>query len=812
MTITHYAPRLRAFVAAAISVQLLCGFSYAIVRGDSVVDYAQDVQPILAKHCYACHGPDESEGGLRFHESDGALVEGESGEIAIVPGEPDASHLLVRITTDDEWERMPPEGQRVSEAEVELLKQWIADGAQFAKHWSFEPLSNPTMPSIDTGDDNAIEPIDAFLHNRRTEAGVAVNPPADRATLIRRVTYGLTGLPPSASDVEAFVSDSSPDAYARLIGRLLESHHYGERWGRHWLDLVRYAETNSFERDGPKPNAWKFRDYVIRSFNDDKPYDQFIREQLAGDLLQASPTVDQLTATGFYRLGIWDDEPADPLQARYDELDDLITTTSQAFLGLTINCARCHDHKIDPIPQTDYYGLVAFFADVSRYGTRRNQTSNNQIDVSSKSLRDRYASLDELEQELTNQRIEIEQIGIAQMSASDQRATEGPPRDRKRVLDKKLQSHLESEQWHTHQDLVRKIADVRQQRNALPPRDQVLGLNVKRKPEQTFVLFRGNPHSPADPVDPQFPDLFDVPPPKVDSSDRRLVLANWIASPENRLTARVMVNRIWQHHFGRGIVRSPNNFGGLGIPPTHPKLLDFLAQQFIRSGWSMKALHRQILLSDAYQMASSFNPDAASVDPGNDLFWRFDPRRLSAEEVRDTILMTSNRLNRTPYGESFYPKVSAEVLAGQSRPGKGWGQSDDADRNRRSVYIHIKRSLLPPMLSAFDFPEPDTTCEERFATLQPAQAMSLLNSEFIHRAAADLASAVEMELDDSVSHDAFVAQLIKQTLARQADLTEIKSLAAFIEELQFDYGVSAPRARMLAALAVLNWNEFVFVF
>lgn len=794
---------------------LLAGFIWAASLNAQAgsVDYARQVQPILAKHCYACHGPDESEGGLQFHNEATSIIEGETGEPAIVPGDAEASHLLYRITTDDEYEQMPPEGDRVSNEDVEILRKWIDEGAAFEEHWSFQPLSAPSPPPMGTTSPKTIGGIDAFIQSRLADSGMSPNPSADRATLIRRVTYDLTGLPPTAEEVSQFVNDNHPEAYGDLVERLLASHHYGERWGRHWLDLVRYAETNSFERDGPKPNAWKYRDYVIRSFNDDKPYDQFIREQLAGDLID-EVTTESLTATGFYRLGIWDDEPADPLQARYDELDDLVTTTGQVFLGLTINCARCHDHKIDPIPQTDYYGLLAFFSDVTTYGTRREQQRNNQIDVSTDDLKRRYTELDDEQSDLEQRLTELEQTGIVQMSATDQRATEGTKRQRNAVLKAKLRQYLAEPQWNRYQGMQSQLESIASRRAALPDREQVLGLAVKKPTSETFVLYRGNPHSPADQVEPHFPDLYDEPAPPVTDQDRRLVLANWIASGDNRLTARVMANRIWQHHFGRGIVRSPNNFGGLGVPPTHPLLLDYLANELISSGWSIKSLHRKILHSEAYRMSARPRPDAMETDPQNDLFWRFNPRRLSAEEVRDSILAATGQLNPVPYGPSFYPKISAEVLAGQSKPGKGWGDSTQRDRYRRSVYIHVKRSLLTPMLSAFDFPEPDVTCEERFATLQPAQAMSLLNSDFIQSTGNDLAAAVlaSLPVRERESAGAFYSELLRRTLQREPTTDELERGETLLEELVTEFGVTPARARSLVAISVLNWNEFLFVF
>lgn len=794
------------------------------------LDYARDVQPLLARRCFACHGPDKAEGGLAFHEAELALGESESGEYAIVPGDPDSSAMLVRVTSDDEHERMPPEGDALKETEVAILKQWIEEGATFTKHWAFEPLTDPIVPEVQSADPE-VHPIDAFVLKRLAEAGLHQAPPADKRTLIRRATYDLIGLPPTPEEVEAFASDTDPAAYEKLIDRLLASTQYGEKWGRHWLDLVRYAETNSFERDDAKPNAWKYRDYVIRSFNADKPYDQFVQEQLAGDVLEHA-TPESKTATGYYRLGIWDDEPADPLQARYDELDDLVATTGQAFLGLTINCARCHDHKIDPIPTTDYYGMLAIFADVAPYGIRGDGASNNQMDITSPELLLQYQQCDEDFARLQGERTEIEQAGIVKMSAPDQRATEGDAEERNRVLREQLDQHLTPEQRTRYAILRDELAVVEKRRNELPQREQVLGLARKQEIAETFVMFRGNPHSPTDSVTPRVPEIFednlfdDVDHP-IDAAERRLAFARWVTTPENRLTTRVIANRIWQHHFGRGIVRSTNNFGQLGTPPTHPELLDYLAHVFIDKGWRFKDMHRFMMTSKTYQAAAALTPEQAAavgntsvIDPNNDLFWRFDPRRLTGEEVRDTILTVADTINLENYGPSFFEALSPEVLAGQSVPGKGWGDSSESERNRRSVYIHVKRSLLTPMLAAFDFPEPDTSCEARFVTLQPGQAMSLLNSDFIHDKAHRLLVSVREELHVSGSTDEAIAAdrgvlvdaLIQRVLGREATEQERIEGSELMESFINDNNINPERAEALYALSLLNWNEFVFVF
>lgn len=804
---------------ALIALIALTPMSARMLRASETVDFTKQIQPILASRCLSCHGPDDAEGGLRLSDQESAFEETDSGVFAIVAGDPDDSEMILRITSDDEYERMPPEGDPLTKDEVDVLTRWIQQGASWKKHWAFEPLSNPNPPIVSDQLWQA-NPIDAFVLKQLRDNALEPSQPASRATLIRRAYYDLTGLPPTADQVQNFIDDPNPNAFSELVDQLLDSPHYGERWGRHWLDLVRYAETNSFERDGPKPNAWKYRDYVIRAFNQDKPYDQFIKEQIAGDELD-EVTVDSLTATGYYRLGIWDDEPADPLQAKADEMDDIIMTTGQALMGLTVNCARCHDHKIDPIPQKDYYSMAALLGDVTTYGTRDEQVSNNQIDISPPKLRRAYQESDERISKLENAKREIEQIGIVKMPAPDQRATEGNERDRKRVLDAKLKDHLSDEQWGQYQSLDKSLGTARQQKRSLKPRQTVLGLGkVKRAPPQTFVLFRGNPHSPTDPVEPAYPTIFDEAVPTISSrqiespilkrraSGRRRAFADWLTQPDHQLTSRVMVNRIWQFHFGRGLVRSSNNFGQLGTPPTHPELLDWLSRTFVRDRWSIKELHRRMMNSMTYQMASTNRQLGLAKDPDNNLFWRFNPRRLSAEEVRDSILAASGTLNLKMHGPSIYPKLSAEVLAGQSKPGKGWGNSSNDDRNRRSVYIHVKRSLLTPVLSEFDFPDPDLTCEARFATLGPGQALALMNGEFAGRKAGDLLAGIG---GSNLSNDELCKRTIRSVLKREASQADRSDASDLVERLQTKHGLSRGEAMRLYCLSIMNWNEFLFV-
>ena len=776
-------------------------------RAESDDLFAREVQPLLARRCAACHGPETAEGGLNLTVADALTAETDSGETAIVLGEPDASELIRRITSHEEYEQMPPEGARLTAGEVDLLRRWIEGGAEYEEHWAFVPPTDPSPPDAGPFAGRVRNGVDRFVFARLAEAGLEPNPEADRRTLVVRLYQDLIGLPPTLAEIEAFAADESPGAYERLADELLASPHYGERWGRHWLDVVRYAESNSFERDNPKPNAWRYRDWVIDSLNADKPYDRFVLEQLAGDELD-DVTPETLTATGYLRLGLWDDEPADPELAKFEGYDDLVSTTGQAMLGLTVGCARCHDHKIDPIPQRDYYEMVAFFRGMTDYATRGDQMDSplSQVDVTDDGLKRRYAELEQAEREVRDQMRPIEQRGIAEMPAPAQRATEG--RRREKVLREKLRDHLSEEDWQEYTALKTHLEAVRQKRSQLPPRTKVLAVTERTEVPETFVMERGNAHVPGERVVPAFIDLLGggeaVVEPTGTTSGRRRALAEWIASPGNGLTSRVIANRLWQHHFGRGIVRSSNNFGQLGTPPTHPLLLDWLAARVVKNGWRLKAVHKLIVTSSAYRMSTDWNAEAAAKDPANDLLWRRDVRRMDAEEVRDAVLLAAGNLDLTVGGPSVYPRLPQEVLAGQSKPGDNWDLKGGDRANRRSVYIHVKRSLAVPLLKAFDAPDPDSSCEARFKTVQPAQALTLLNSEFLNEQAAVLAKSVAEAPDP-------VAGVYERVLRRPVTDAERADAARFLDSLAADHGLEGVDALKLLALVAFNGSEFLYV-
>lgn len=792
---TFSSPRVAGLIGPSVGLLVLAaGLPLAAA---ATVEFSRDIQPLLAKRCFACHGPDTHEAGLRFDAAAFAVRQLDSGAQAIVPGDPAASEILSRINSTDPDLQMPPEGERLSDAEVTAIRQWIEAGAAWEEHWAFRPVSRPQVPAV-TG---AATPIDAFIQQGLKDRGLSVPVEADRRTLLRRVSYDLTGLPPTEQELADFLADASPGAWERVVDRLLASPHYGEQWARHWLDLVRYAETNSFERDGTKPHVWRYRDYVIRAFNDDKPFDQFVVEQLAGDELPTS-TADSLIATGYYRLGIWDDEPADKLQHRYDQLDDIVATTAQTFLGLTINCARCHDHKIDPLPQRDYYSLLAFFQNTTPMGGRTMNPAfiERALPTGAATLADAQHQFDEQRRLLREAEAEVRAIQQRIKEHGDQ------------ALDDLAKQDLAA--WKA------KVNQLRRQTNSLP-KALVISEHGSTSPE-TYVFYRGNPHattSPATLVEPAFPGVLKAPTPHIvppthgRSTGRRLALARWIASAENPLTARVLVNRIWQHHFGRGLVRSPSNFGFAGDPPTHPQLLDWLAAELVAGGWRLKSLHRTILVSAAYRASSAAQPEAIAADPLNDAFWRFDMRRLSAEELRDSIHVASGAFNPKMFGPGIYPTIPKAVLATQSQPGKGWGTTPPAEQARRSIYIHVKRSLLTPLLADFDLADTDTSCPVRFVTTQPTQALGMMNGDFIQQQARVFAERVRREAGgpDAADTRACVERAIERALVRQATADEVSQGLALIDTLENTEGISPGRALELYCLMLLNLNEFAYL-
>lgn len=946
-------------------------------QDDGLAFYEAQVKPILQEHCLKCHGGGKAKGGLDLSWRTGVLKGGDQGT-AVDLEAPGKSLLLDMLSYRDEDHEMPPSG-KLDAVQIAVLADWVARGlpmpdtppanAPAAEHkspynntvndetrnwWSYRPVVRPAVPAVAdvAWSEN---PIDAFIFARLADAGLSPAPEASREVLIRRVTFDLTGLPPTPQEVDAFVADTAPDAYEKLVDRLLASPHHGEKWGRAWLDVVRYAETNGYERDNPKPFIWRYRDYVVNALNKDKPYDRFIREQIAGDELPDGGS-EGVIATGYYRLGLWDDEPVDKLQGRYDVLDGVVATTGEAFLGMTMGCARCHDHKIDPLPQKDYYKLLAFFDNVTNMHTtditrqivdeadaqayaqavdkraqeiaqadRRVRTLEEMFlaglrkadpaalpeyhpsDMSGMQYRfyrdtwDKLPDFDNTKAEttgtLTNnffdlgERTRNEAFGFV-FEASLHVAAEGEYTfyldcddgarlsiDGKTLLDhdgvhtlgaeKEARLVLTEGVYPIRLDYFQRSAELglkvawsgpnfsrRPLSNDRPGIDiaklieergasavhglfpdwyrQAVDTAAKLRKEdipgakyaacvkefgntapKTFVHFRGNPNVPGDEVQPGFPEVLGVPDPALPAPPtdaqttlRRTVLANWIASQENPLTARVMMNRVWQGHFGRGLVRTPNDFGQAGIKPTHPELLDWLAADFMEGGWTLKRVHKMIVMSRAYRMSSQFSETAYTKDPANDFFWRFDMRRLTAEEVRDAILALNGSINLAMGGESVYPPMPKEVLETSSQPDKAWKSSPPEQFTRRSLYIHLKRSLRVPLLTDFDQADTDSSCPVRFVTTQPLQALNLMNSQFVDEEAHKFADRLEREQPDESGRVRLAFHL---ATGHNPTDEEVNTGLEFMAEMKHKHGLDARKALDRFALLVMNLNEFVYL-
>ncbi len=675
-----------------------------------------------------------------------------------------------------------------------------------SKPWAFRPVARPEVPKA-----SASNPIDAFLARSMQSNGLSPAPEADRRTLIRRVTFDLIGLPPTPEEVSDFLANTRPEAYERLVDRLLASPHYGERWGRHWLDLVRYAETHGYERDDPKPNAWRYRDWVIDALNRDLPYDRFLTEQIAGDELDDA-TDDSRSATALYRLGPIDDEPADALADRFDQLDDMVKTIGTSMLGLSIHCARCHDHKFDPISQVDYTRMVAFLTPSKPYV--RGQDDSISVVLASESERKRHADLESAVQRhvaAINARIEA-------LRTPHREAVRGMEGDETTLADARMSGPEKALKSSLEKDIARL---ERYRPRGLP---MVLGLtDASATSPETHVMTRGDAHKPGKVVAPGFPSRIDPNPPTITptaagTTGRRLALARWIARPDNPLTARVMVNRLWQHHFGRGLVSTPSDFGAMGEEPTDRDLLDWLASEFVARGWSLKQMHRLMVTSDAYRRSGRWDETATQLDPDDAQLWRFAPRRLEAESVRDAILAVSGSLNDAIGGPSVMPVIDKTVLAGQSRPGNGWKTSTPRDASRRSVYVMVKRTLRLPELEVLDAADPDEPCPKRSVTTTAPQALTLLNSAFLHEQSARFADRLRRECgEDRVKlvDRAFLLALSRPPTDRETAeaLSFLADQAKRVSDRPKAEDRADPEGEAVRALClvIVNSNEFVTV-
>ncbi len=611
------------------------------------------------------------------------------------------------------------------------------------KYWAFQPVHRVAPPALKTGA-QPLNPIDAFIRSRLEAKNVKPMSPADKVTLLRRLSFDLVGLPPTPEDVDAFIADQSPDAYAKVVDRLLASPHYGERWARHWLDLARYAESEGFKSDETRPNAWRYRDYVIKAFNDNKPYDRFVKEQIAGDELWPNDASARV-ATAFNRH-YPDESNARVLQQRRQEiLNDITDTVGSTFMAMTYGCARCHTHKFDPITHTDYYRLQAFFANTaaddqislsSAEETKRYQARKTVWEEKTLPLRGQIAAL------LDPAKAKIQKDLFDKYPPEIQAAIAKPAAERNpfewqmyakakpymEIDDDQAAKTLKGENKNKFEALKVEMKPFA----ALDPGEPAIGIGMHDLNAKSPAIHRlavGAWDAPAEEVQPGFLSIVDAGMPKIvptaNSTGRRSALANWLASAENPLTARVMVNRIWSYHFGQGIAPAPSDFGLMGGRPTNPELLDWLASEFVKTGWDMKRMHKLMVTSETYRESSGFSAEAAKEDPRNKLLWRFPRERLEGESIRDAALMVSGLLNDKLGGPSVFP----ELPSGAAKPRGGWKVSSLEDQDRRSVYVFVRRNARYPMLEAFDMPDTHESCGRRNQTITAPQAMSLLNSK-----------------------------------------------------------------------------------
>jgi mono/diheme cytochrome c family protein len=725
--------------------------------------FESKVRPVLAEHCFSCHGPDKQKGGLRL-DSRAALLKGAGGEPVIALGDPNGS-LLIKAVRHDGDIKMPPK-QKLPAAAIDALTAWVKMGAPWpeapagkaassvaevrARHWSFRPVRRPALPAVRRRD-WATTPIDLFVLAKLEQQGLEPAPRADRRTLIRRATLDLTGLPPAPEEVEAFVNDPSPGAWEKVIDRLLASPRYGERWGRHWLDVARYSDTKGyvFEEERRYPFAYTYRDYVIRAFNDDLPYDQFVTQQIAADKLPPGDDKRPLAAMGFLTLG------RRFLNNAADIIDDRIDVVMRGLQGLTVGCARCHDHKFDPIPMADYYSLYGVFAssvepkDLPLLGTPDPTPEylayEKELKVLEQAVKD-YEEKNKEELQKRNRKF----------------------RDELRRLESKVQKHKA-----THP--------------GAPPQAMVLA--DAPKPVEPVVFLRGNPNNRGPAVPRQFLEVLSrgERKPFTDGSGR-LELARAIAGKDNPLTARVMVNRVWLHHFGQGLVRTPGDFGLRGDPPTHPELLDYLAWSFMEEGWSVKKLHRLILSSATYQQASfSRDPKGSAADVDNRLLSHQNRQRLDFEALRDSLLWASGRLDAKAGGAPV--EITTAPFAGC-----------------RSVYGFIDRQNLPGLFRAFDFASPDSSTPQRHITTVPQQALFLMNGPFVVEQAKALAARPDVMA--RAQPEERIAYLYRLLYGRPPDRDEMALGRHFIESAGTEKSLS-PWERYCQVL--LLSNEFAFV-
>ncbi len=819
---------------------LVCAAASAqaeVPHNEQLEFFEQKIRPLLARHCYQCHSAQAPTvfGELRLDSSAAVLQGGRSGP-AVVPGKPASSRLIQAVRHEAGATSMPPAG-KLGNPEIENLTEWVRLGAPWPEtlgrvseqvaasaaeagdgHWAWQPLLETPAPAVADSNWPRGE-IDRFVLAALAARGLSPVAMADRHTLFRRLALDLTGLPPTPAQIREFESAPWPQALETAVDRLLASPAFGERWARHWLDLSGYADTLGLGRRIPSQHSWRYRDYVINAFNGDKPYDRFVREQVAGDVLEFdsdSQRREQVVATGFLAIGPWALVDQDKVQLRMDVVDNQLDTLGRGILGVTIGCARCHDHKFDPLPQRDYYALAGIFQSTKTLEARMSgvfsDVHRSPLVETPAEMRARAEALTAWQREYRDalgERRKAEQL-VAKLAAEAESAAGEAPSDesKQRLADARRAA------------ATAKTEALRILYYGKPKPPVALALADEPEPADARVCLGGSPHSLGDEVRRGFLSLVPLDPaPKIanrrligigfQKSSGRLELARWLTDSGNPLTARVMANRIWHHLFGRGIVASVDNFGILGERPTHPELLDYLALRFQRLDWSVKALIREIVLSSTYRLSSAHDERSAAQDPENLWLWRSNRRRLEAETIRDAVLVASGSIDLRSGGPSLPLQSRGSVVMGQPPLLAPTVELDDTIRFRRTIYLPVlRKSQLrdADILNLFDFPDPNVVKGKRDVTTVPAQALYLMNSPFLIRQSKVAAGALLAQ--HGLTDEDRVRIFIVRALGRPASSEDVQRAAVFLRDTEADLGGEEAWARYCHA--VFASNEFLF--
>lgn len=783
------------------------------VTDEGIRFFETKIRPLLVNHCNDCHGEDLQESELRLDSLSGILTGGKAGP-AIVPSKPARSLLLTAVKYQDNDLKMPPD-EKLSDQQIQDLTRWIEMGSPHPdsgsvtvarpqsqidieagrKHWAFQPLVKPDVPAFDSPMQN---PIDAFINTRLQQHPLHALGSADKRTLIRRATFDLIGLPPTPEEIESFLADDSDDAFPRVVDRLLSSPHYGERWGRHWLDVARYADSNGLDENVAHGNAWRYRDYVVNAFNNDKPYDEFIVEQLAGDLLDSGDDLalrhERLVATGYLVLGPKVLAEVDKAKLEMDIVDEQLDTVGRSLMGLTLGCARCHSHKFDPIGHDDYYALAGIFKSTKTMATLKTVAKWYENPIATP---EEFAQKKEHEQSVAAKKQTIETLIATAKSELPPPMGETVPENVEKRFPEETQTEL------------KKLREELKTLEANPPAiSSAMGV-TDGEIADTSIHLRGSHLTLGDVVPRRFPRVLagDDQPPIPDDKSGRLAFARWLTNGTNPLTARVMVNRIWRWHFGKGLVETVDNFGLQGKPPTHPELLDWLAVRFVESGWSVKEMHRLIMSSAAYQRRSGFDADNADVDVANKFYWRFDVQRLDAESIRDALLAVSGTLDPTLGGSLLKVKNHEFVFNHTSQD-----KSKYRSIRRRSIYVPVIRNHLYDVFQLFDYTDASVLNGNRETSTIAPQALFLMNSDLVD----DLTTAMATRLTEEAPTDSDrIERLFALAYGRPA--TDIEATQARQFLTRFEALLPEPsddatkRAWQALCQAVVSSSEFIYV-